>query len=1391
MMPAAKHFDPVMGVDVHIIQPPGPVPPVPIPHPFIGYFLDPMDYIPFIGATVMVNGVPRVQAGSESSLPAIIPHIPIGGTFIKPIDNDCEMFMGSSTVLVEDEPFSFLALPVLSCSCIGMPPPFRAKKKEPGVGLKMPMSIVTPIPSGPPVLVGGPPTISLMAIGMKLGMAGLGKGLGKLRKMQKGSKRMKKISDKIHKAADKVMDKLGIPPNVRNKVHRAICSVTGHPIDIATGKVFTEHTDFELPGPIPLQWERVYFSTSTYQGPLGYGWHHSYDLALFVDLNEEVVVVRLTDGRLVGFPLLAPGEQYYERKEKLTLIRDRQGYVLKNQAGLFHRFAQVYPQDDVHQLVRIENRNGYHIRFSYNQRGHLQQIIDSAGRQLDFQSDDTGRIRAIYGPHPDLERQKIKLVSYEYDAQGNLISMQDALSQPFRYAYQGHLLVQETNRNGLSFYFTYDGDNANARCTRTWGDGGIYDHKLTYHPDERMTVVENSLGHKTYYYYNEQGVVTETIDALGNSAQTVYNEYNEVIEEVNELGLVTHYSYDERGNQTANTQPDGATVLLVYDEEDQLIQSTDAVGGRWQWQYDTEGNLIQHLDSLERLTQYTYQHGLLSESTDPAGNRTWLNYDSQFNLAELITSNGATSRWQYDRLGRYTTVTDPKGNVQRRVFDLLGRVVRVDEPDGNQRHLRYDGEGNILHTQDQQHDVTFSYRGMNRLASRSEAGTTVEFHYDTEDQLLGIKNEYGFVYRFELNPLGYVAHEIGFDLQARIYERDAAGQITLLRRPKERWAKYDYDRAGRVVQVTYHDETNENYEYRADGELMLAENQHQRVLFERDLLGRVIKEIQGTYKVTSTYDILGRRISLRSSLGAQIDIARNAMGDVEKLAAHQGGNIVWKASFQRDLLGLELECSLPGGIRSRMQRDKLGQPIHHQIMGSKGTFMDKRYEWDVNDRLRKIIDAHQGTTTFTHDAMGNLAGAQYGDGTIEYRMPDAVGNLFRTRDRNDRKYGPAGQLLEANGTRYEYDAEGNLIKKTEASGKTWQYTWNAAGMLMKVTRPDGAEVTFTYDALGRRLSKTYRGKSTYWVWAGNVPLHEWIELAATTNPIQKLWNTVQGTVEQEDQLVKAAPTNGPPSLIPNNLTTWIFEPESFAPLAKLQEEQHYSIITDYLGTPTHMFSGQGEQVWSAEMSIYGKMRNLNGERSTCPFRYLGQYEDEEVGLYYNRFRYYDPENGEYINQDPIRLKGGDKLYAYVHDPTTWVDPFGWISAPASLPDEPGIYILEDPVTKEAYVGTSGLGEQGMAGRISDTKHKHAQDMLSRPGVKVQYVRVDPGTATTLSDRNNILRYYEQREFEKSQKRGYTMLGGQQPQDPGKKAHAESLIKQHGAKASSRRTTCKK
>ncbi|MCD9585877.1 RHS repeat-associated core domain-containing protein [Tenacibaculum maritimum] len=71
-----------------------------------------------------------------------------------------------------------------------------------------------------------------------------------------------------------------------------------------------------------------------------------------------------------------------------------------------------------------------------------------------------------------------------------------------------------------------------------------------------------------------------------------------------------------------------------------------------------------------------------------------------------------------------------------------------------------------------------------------------------------------------------------------------------------------------------------------------------------------------------------------------------------------------------------------------------------------------------------------------------------------------------------------------------------------------------------------------------------------------------------------------------------------------------------------------------------------------------KKTNLKAYNNT-PFRFSGQYEDVETGLYYNRFRYYSPDTGTYISQDPIGLRGNNpNFYAYVSDVNSFIDPLG-------------------------------------------------------------------------------------------------------------------------------------
>ena len=127
----------------------------------------------------------------------------------------------------------------------------------------------------------------------------------------------------------------------------------------------------------------------------------------------------------------------------------------------------------------------------------------------------------------------------------------------------------------------------------------------------------------------------------------------------------------------------------------------------------------------------------------------------------------------------------------------------------------------------------------------------------------------------------------------------------------------------------------------------------------------------------------------------------------------------------------------------------------------------------------------------------------------------------------------------------------------------------------------------------------------------------------------------------------------------DNVITWLFEEDSFSPIAKIKNDKQYSIVNDHLGTPIEGYDETGALIWERQLNANGKIITQKGIQNFCPFLYQGQSFDNEIELAYNRFRYYDPEDGKYISQDPIGLASGEpNFYAYVEDSNFWIDPLG-------------------------------------------------------------------------------------------------------------------------------------
>ena len=639
---------------------------------------------------------------------------------------------------------------------------------------------------------------------------------------------------------------------------------------------------------------------------------------------------------------------------------------------------------------------------------------------------------------------------------------------------------------------------------------------------------------------------------------------------------------------------------------------------------------------------------------------TRLTYDRFHNLTEASDSRGNTSLYGYDLLGRCVSVTNPKGAVQKREYDPVGRVVRVLDFDGNDIRLSYDGIDNLTEYRDNVQHVEYGYSGMWKLTRRRDHRGVVNFRYDREERLRRVINERLQSYEFALDAVGNVTAEKGFDGAVRRYLRDRGGRVVRETLPSGTEREYGYDACSRVTRVSYPTagDPDQTYAYGLSGRLVRASRGESTVEFAYNSLGLPTRETADGNTILRTYDHTGRILTLDSTAGASLRYTRNGYGELEGFTATGGSDAdgagSWESAHRHDTLGFEVERILPGGIVRSFAYDDIGRLVDARTRKDSRTRHMRRYRWGVADRLLSVEDSRRGGTRYSYTPTGQLERAEYPDGRVQWRKSDQTGNLYPDPDMRLRRYLGGGRLEQDGEWHCEYDADGNLTERYLGTGRwldgkkdRWRYRWNADGSLAKVVRPDKREVEFTYDALGRRLSKSFGTTVTRWVWNGNVPLHQWKQ-HREYSVVEDRWNT---DTERRD------------------MTVWLFDEESFVPVAMIKEGRSYSILTDQLGTPTEAYDAEGNEVWSRVLDMDGNVIEETGNKGMVPFLFQGQYYDRETGLAYNRFRYYSPKMGMYVSQDPIGLAGGIlNLYGYVSDTNAWIDIFGLIKFETNDPD---------------------------------------------------------------------------------------------------------------------------
>ncbi|AKT40728.1 RHS repeat-associated core domain-containing protein [Chondromyces crocatus] len=1048
----------------------------------------------------------------------------------------------------------------------------------------------------------------------------------------------------------------------------------GDPVDVATGRVSTiPAVDLVLPGPMRLVLTREYSSFAVERDVgLGFGWTHA--LAWEIEERRRHLVLWRGNGTREQIPRPEPGRSTWLSPAR-SIASEEGFYVLRDEHG-WNRYFRRVGSGDRYLLFRIQNRWDHRIELEYDQDGQLSTITDAVFRAVHVRRHSSGRIAAFEVRNGPPGAEYVRFYSYRYDDAGDLVEVKDAEGAVTRYRYGDHLLTHVVHADGLTVRHRYDEQR---RCVETWaeypeGRDPSLDEGVAEVLADGRTVAKGVL-HCTIDYH---GDVTEVVDSR-QLRRYVINEHKKVDKGCWGSAVWTQ-TYDPWGNLASSTDPELATWCWKRDDWGRVVTSQDPMGNTTELEYDEMGNLAVIRDALGVATHYEhddrgaltrvwddlgdivqYRHdglGHLVEALMPNGGTTRMAYDAHGNRIEIVEPNGGVRRIRYDYLGRVLAHVDPAGGETRYAYHLSGRLHTVMYPNGGMEVFEHDPVGRVRRIRDA-NDRVFELRwgGYDVIHEVVRPdGRSIKLRYDREGDLLRVINEAGEEQRYERSASGRIIGERTFDGRHYAYRHDAAGRVTQVRSAGLQTWNYTYDACGRLVRREHPDGALDEIDRDPLGRVVAARAAGIECLLTYDARGVLTREtVLGSVEtsvVDYVNDLLGKPAEVRSSLGFHEKVARDPMGSPTRIQLGDHHAI----RFDYDPCGTEVRRELPGGGAILSAPEAFGLLAHRRVTlaGSfdlagepdwigpvpPGTVWQKSFSYSRGGELNAEHDPRYGSTRYEHDPLGQLVAVIPPDMQASMFGYDESGNRFASQGE---RYEPGGKLSARGAFEYIYDAEGALIERRDRKGADppWRYCWSGAGLLEAIERPDGVKISFLYDAFARRVSKKIEGPGDVaqvhrYVWSGDALLHEVRQYVSSS---------------------------GEPAV---EVRTYCHGPNASVPMAqrtdleiggRKEEGAWEFLVTDANDAPDAIVSGRGEILAEIHMDAWGKVTPAT--RSATPFRHPGQYEDRETGLFYNRYRYYDPDLGRYISPDPIRLQGSLRGYTYADNrPETAIDSDG-------------------------------------------------------------------------------------------------------------------------------------
>jgi len=778
----------------------------------------------------------------------------------------------------------------------------------------------------------------------------------------------------------------------------------------------------------------------------------------------------------------------------------------------------------------ITDALGAQVDNSYDTAGRLFTTQDARGAVTEYSYDAAGRVLTVT---VDKGAAKLNLTTiYEYDAKGQQVNVTSPSGVVTKVDFDknGRRMTVTANPGGLNIQTTYLYDQRGRVLTVTEAAGTVEQGVTNYLYDgaDRLTktvVDPSNLAITTEYAYDAAGNAVARTDPRGYITRFVYDAENRQIYSVDPLGDVVRTDYDNEGRVTgrfAHANPLYVTGLPLAITASTITSGVTSSGSDQltSYAYDGDGRLRFMVDAFARPIEYVY---------DAAGNviRT-IEY-----AGSIATASSYSYSYVQGQIASLNLAANPANRTTRAVFDAANRQRFVIDAAGQVTALAYDANGNQVKstrhltlftaTADQ------SLAAMQSWATASGGATRVDRTlYDAADRAVFSVDGANYVTEQQLNGAGQVTKQVRYAAAYTVTDATTAATLKgMVSTAGAAETGYAYDSAGRLTDSTDALGTVTHLELDAAGNVTASTVAYgtgdaARTQYSYDALGRKLSETHGagTADATTTAYVYDKASNLthvttaddtaqESTAHKEFDALGRVMVEYDPLTAV--ANMV--RTFQYDAFGNTIAIYDPVSTgyfyydnlnRQFMQVDPEGYatttlyglgdgPIavtRHatkttgatattapspppNVLDAKTTFIR-----DKLDRVVAIQDAEYNaggpalnhTETYEYNGLGDRVFVMNKLGGVTANVYDGRGLLIQETLPESALLPDSTLAAPTTINTFAYDSRGNLILKTEASG-----------------RPEQRRTNYAYD-LNNRLIGTTAGESvTVLHQAGNPP----------------------------------------------------------------------------------------------------------------------------------------------------------------------------------------------------------------------------------------------------------------------------------------------------------------